>query len=566
MRVDNLVGFSTGDKLTGELSRASGTIESLKSFKAHFDIDSSIPKRFGWEDDSGKLSDFYQRVQDNDYYQNFSYSLKSQVGISSWSEPVDSLAHITGFKKHSDLLIPSIATGAGSSIVGLSSQAGGVMLLDSEVDLDCRDQFDLVSENTNSDATSSSEINFNSKRFGEAIACKGNRVLDIDDISPQFYSDADIFRSIELDRFDMTSVSAIKYYAQVVLDTSLGITFNATQYTEFIVSHDGSVAFLNTYSELSDAFDLGEFTATASGSICSVSFTPSNTTYEYDITFHKEVLGSAVGVGTTAVGMIQKVGMTSAIASSGSPAVNTVYEFSGSEFRSGSIIVAAGTATEKEIDEFSFLASGTNDCSYSNFGLMDAGTDMGSFVVNQASGVIRLEFTPAANTAVTVSTLSTVVGVATTVASSGFTTTQYRIGDTELNSRRTTITSAASPTATVIAGFSSANYTSVRYTVEVENTTDNAYSSYNVVANSYEGNINFVKFNNLSTASGISTIGADTSIPGVVRDVRATEVIASGTNTELKFTPAPNKAYIVRVAQLRIDKPDDLSSDLTVGF
>ena len=566
LRVDNLVGFSTGDKLTGELSRASGTIESLKSFKGHFDIDSSIPKRFGWEDDSGKLSDFYQRVQDNDYYQNFSYSLKSQVGISSWSEPVDSLAHITGFKKHSDLLIPSIATGAGSSIVGLSSQAGGVMLLDAEVDLDCRDQFDLVSENTNSDATSSSEVNFNSKRFGEAIACKGNRVLDIDDISPQFYSDADIFRSIELDRFDMTSVSAIKYYAQVVLDTSLGITFNATQYTEFIVSHDGSVAFLNTYSELSDAFDLGEFTATASGSICSVSFTPSNTTYEYDITFHKEVLGSSVGVGTTAVGMIQKVGMTSAIASSGSPAVNTVYEFSGSEFRSGSIIVAAGTATEKEIDEFSFLASGTNDCSYSNFGLMDAGTDMGSFVVNQASGVIRLEFTPAANTAVTVSTLSTVVGVATTVASSGFTTTQYRIGDTELNSRRTTITSAASPTATVIAGFSSANYTSVRYTVEVENTTDNAYSSYNIVANSYEGNINFVKFNNLSTASGISTIGADTSIPGVVRDVRATEVVASGTNTELKFTPAPNKAYIVRVAQLRIDKPDDLSSDLTVGF
>ena len=86
------------------------------------------------------------------------------------------------------------------------------------------------------------------------------------------------------------------------------------------------------------------------------------------------------------------------------------------------------------------------------------------------------------------------------------------------------------------------------------------------MANSYEGNINFVKFNNLSTASGISTIGADTSIPGVVRDVRATEVVASGTNTELKFTPAPNKAYIVRVAQLRIDKPDDLSSDFSVGF
>jgi len=63
-----------------------------------------------------------------------------------------------------------------------------------------------------------------------------------------------------------------------------------------------------------------------------------------------------------------------------------------------------------------------------------------------------------------------------------------------------------------------------------------------------------VKFNNVSTASD------DT------RDIRATEVASSGNDTQLKFTPAANKAYIVRVAELRIDKPDALSSDLTVGF
>jgi len=554
LRVNSLVGFNTGDKLTGELSRASGTIESLTSYKGHFDIDSSVVKRYGWEGDTGKLSDFYQRLQDNDYYQNFSYALKSKVGISSWSEPVDSLSHIAGFKKHSDLLIPSIA-GVGASVVGISSQAGGVILLDSVIDMERRDQWDLVSENTNIKATSSSEVNFNSKRFGQAIQCKSNRVLDLDDVSEQFYSDPDIFRSLELDVFDMTEISAVKYYAQVVLDTSLEITFNATQYTEFVVSHDGNIAFLNTYSELSDAFDLGEFTATASGSICSVSFSPFNTTFEYDITFHKEVLGSAVGVGTTAFGMVKKVGMTSAIAASGSPVVQVIAEMDGSKFRSGSVIVSAGTETEKEIDEFAFVLSGTNDMNFTNFGKMDAGTDMGSFVLNQASGVIRLEFTPAANQAVTVSTLSSVVGVATTVAaSSGFTTTRYRIGDTELNSRRTEISAAGSPSATVISNQSSNNYTSIRYSIEVENTTDNAYSYYNVVANTYEGNINFVKFNNVSTASD------DT------RDIRATEVASSGNDTQLKFTPAANKAYIVRVAELRIDKPDALASDLTVGF
>ena len=565
LRVDNIVGLNTGDKLTGELSRASGTIESLTSHTGHFKIDSSVNKSFGWENDTGKLSDFYQRVQDNDYYQNFSYSLKSKVGVSSWSEPVDSLSHIAGFKKHSDLLIPSVA-GVGASVVGISSQAGGVILLDSVIDMEKRDQFDLVSENTDIKAKSSSEINFNSKRFGQAIQCKGNRVLDLDDISEQFYSDPDIFRSLELDVFDMTEVSAVKYYAQVVLDTSLEVTFNATQYTEFVVSHDGNIAFLNTYSELSDAFDLGEFTATASGSICSVSFSPFNTTFEYDITFHKEVLGSAVGVGTTAFGMVQKVGMTSAIAASGSPVVQVIAEMDGSKFRSGSVIVSAGTETEKEIDEFAFVLAGTNSMNFTNFGKMDAGTDMGTFVLNQASGVIRLEFTPAANQDVTVSTLSTVVGVATTVAASGFTTTRYRIGDTELNSRRTEISAAASPSATIISNQSSNNYTSIRYTIEVENTTDNAYSYYNVVANTYEGSINFVKFNNVSTASGISTIGADTSVPNDIRDIRATEVVSSGNDTQLRFTPAPNKAYNVRVAELRIDKPDALSSDLTVGF
>ena len=44
LRVDNLVGFSTGDKLTGELSRASGTIESLKSFTVSFNAKLSLNK------------------------------------------------------------------------------------------------------------------------------------------------------------------------------------------------------------------------------------------------------------------------------------------------------------------------------------------------------------------------------------------------------------------------------------------------------------------------------------------------------------------------------------------
>ena len=34
-----------------------------------------------------------QRISDNDYYQNLSYSIKSEVPISTWQDTVDSLAH-----------------------------------------------------------------------------------------------------------------------------------------------------------------------------------------------------------------------------------------------------------------------------------------------------------------------------------------------------------------------------------------------------------------------------------------------------------------------------------------
>ncbi len=46
-----------------------------------------------------------QRVFDSDYYQYFSYSLKSEVEFEKWKEPVSTLNHTGGFKKFSDLVI-----------------------------------------------------------------------------------------------------------------------------------------------------------------------------------------------------------------------------------------------------------------------------------------------------------------------------------------------------------------------------------------------------------------------------------------------------------------------------
>ena len=552
LRVSSLVGLNTGDKVRGRYSLAGGTIESMDDYEGHFEVDSTIEKRFGWEKDTGKLSEFYQRVQDNDYYQNFAYSLKSFVGISSWSEPVDSLAHIAGFKKHSDLLINSEPVGTGASVqVGTSTATDNVVLINSYSDIDCKHHHDLVHENTDSLQSLSNEIVFNSFRAGDSILCRSNRVLEIDDISPDFYNDPDLIQAIEIDQFDMGTVTAIKYYAQVVLDTSLGISYNITQYSEFVVSHDGTIGFMNTYSEVSDAFDLGEFSASANGGVCSVNFTPYNNVYTYDITFYKEVMGDAVGTGLTSHGNLKKVGVTSAIPSSASPATKSVLDIDSTKFKSGSITVAAKITGEKEIDEYTFLVDGANNLQYTNFGTMDAGTDCGTFLPTVTSNVLKLNFTAPANKAVTVSTLTSVVGVATTVAGTGIPLTGIEVGDARLDGSKTTIVATGSPVANIISSKSFNSYTSARYHVEIHNTTDDKYSVFIVASNCYAGNSNYSKYNNLSTADDPK------------RDIRATDMLVAGTSSQLRFTPLANKAYVVRVSEIIIDKPDAIASNVT---
>ena len=560
LRIDSLVGFSTGDVVTGKYSKAGGIIDSSQEYTGHFTLDTSTEKPFGWERDTGKLSDFYQRLQDNDYYQSFAYSLKSFVGINSWSEPVDSLAHIAGFKKHSDHLINSVPTTAPQP-AGISSGAGGVVIIDAEASLLDTPNFDLVSENTNLDENISDEVTFTSGRFGDAIICKSNRVLDIDDLSPQFYSDPNLIRSVELDTFDMLTggpggdgISAIKYYAQVVLDTSLGISFNATQYSEFVVFHDGTNAFLNTYSELSDSDDLGEFTTDVSGPLASVLFVPNNSSFSYDITFHKEIITNGVGVASTSFGFQEYKGMTKQLNVFGSAVVQEVDAIDGTMYKSGSILVSArGPLGEKEVDEYTWLADGTNKVLFTNFGGMDADTDIGTFQVNMLSNVLKLRHTSPVGMAVTVSALSRSVGIAQTHANTGI-TGAYVVGDTELDGTFTTIVANGSPSLQVISTKSYSNYTTCRFHVEINNTTDSTYSVFVVGANSYGGNATYNKYNNLYTADAEK------------RNIDNTDIHITGSNTQLRFLPVANKAYTVRVAELKIDKPDSVSSNQTYNL
>ena len=184
---------------------------------------------------------------------------------------------------------------------------------------------------------------------------------------------------------------------------------------------------------------------------------------------------------------------------------------------------------------------------------MDADTDIGTFQINMLSNTLKLRHTSPVGMAVTVSALSRSVGIAQTHANTGITGT-YIVGDSRLKGTFYQITANGSPSECVVASSLYSNYTSHRFHVEINNTTDNTYSVFIISANSYGGNATFNKYNNLYTS--------DTE----KRNMENTNIHITSSNTQLRFLPLANKAYTVRVAELKIDKPDSVSDDATFNL
>ena len=99
--------FDPETLIVGQSSGASGIISSTRNFDSYMDLGVSSKVSSGWETNSGFLDDNQQRVQDNMYYQNFSYSLKSRIAYDTWQDVVSTLNHTLGFKKYSDYEVVS---------------------------------------------------------------------------------------------------------------------------------------------------------------------------------------------------------------------------------------------------------------------------------------------------------------------------------------------------------------------------------------------------------------------------------------------------------------------------
>ena len=99
--------FLVGDTIVEDVTGSKAVVNKRYAFSGEYDLNYFSLFDNGWREDNGILNKLDQKISDNDYYQNFSYSIKSKVPFESWNDIVSSLLHSAGFKKFSDLQVES---------------------------------------------------------------------------------------------------------------------------------------------------------------------------------------------------------------------------------------------------------------------------------------------------------------------------------------------------------------------------------------------------------------------------------------------------------------------------
>ena len=176
--------LSLGEIITGKLSGNVATINSIVEYEGYFKVDYSTRKDEGWNKNTGKLSEDYQVLSDNDYYQNLSYSIKSSQQWQDIKSPVNNLVHISGLKNFSDTQIISDSDD-NVGIISTKDQTLIVKDIIEEKRVDTINNFDFVKD-VDVLNNVSRFLKLTSKKLSNYTEVGSNIVLNIDDISNQF--------------------------------------------------------------------------------------------------------------------------------------------------------------------------------------------------------------------------------------------------------------------------------------------------------------------------------------------------------------------------------------------
>jgi len=545
--------FTISDSISGQSSKSIAIIQEATKLDSSFNINPTSEVKNGWQKQTGKLNDELQRLQDNDYYQLFSYSLDSPVQYATWRDPVNSLGHVVGFKNFADIDIVSIAStdsknrrtakpGVGTDVVSVV-----VDLISEKESLHNKYDFDLVSENSLKidQVLASDEINFDGKIITDYIESRTNRAISIDSVSSEFN---DLPRSTafsDIASFDINVIRSVKFYV-LVFDTRFS---GEKEIIQVNLIHDGSTGFIMPFGRVETEIDLGTFDFSISGSTGSLRFVPAKSTtnnYALRVLSQQTFIDSQSGIGSTEVGTGYKIISTATgIASATSPVPFQVVGFSTSTFTTTKLFIETTETTgdqRHQINELVVLQDGTEAYLLDYAQMITENTSitnspsvgLGTFGADVRSGITSVYFTPLSGVGVTMrvhqtSIDSSATGIgSTTISSSQILTTTTSVGSTTV------------PQATRISGFSSNTFRAADCLIQIHDTTNNRYEVTQVTIIHDGTNVYFneyASFNNFNGA-GIGTIGVGYS--------------STGPDLELRLTPPASTAVTTKVFQYNL--------------
>ena len=320
-----------GEKIKGKNSGVVADVVSVDYPKSRFKIDYFAPKNLGWNNDIGKISEDFQVLPDNDYFQNLSYSIKSPITWDEFSSSVNSNLHPSGLKNFADVGILS-STKSSAEFGGATTNIVVLDILE-EKRVDVINNFDnAIDYDIRTLPDRSKYLKLQNRKLADYTECTTNRVIIHDDISNKFSSRGFEDSSVEIEEID-TSDTHVRYTIQVVDPDTLN-----SQITELVLQTTTKDSILfEKHTSYTDEL-LGTFSADVDSFGRKVLlFTPTDRfDRDHDIKVLKKTFEYGFsGIGTQTIGSINLIGSSIlGISSVGKNPNNieTIAEFSDSNF------------------------------------------------------------------------------------------------------------------------------------------------------------------------------------------------------------------------------------------
>jgi hypothetical protein len=539
LKVAANLDFNLGDILIGESSGTRGIVDNIIDFIAYSNLSAYSDVKKGWIYETGFLNNNIQRIHDNNYYQYFSYSLKSKIPYEKWNEPVSSLNHTSGFLKFSNLEIDSEIKSTDLKIVTNENVTDVVVDFVGTGNLNCVYNFDLVFEETDLIGTRliSNEIVFSNRILTDYFESIGNRVLSIDNISRQFNSSPRATKFSEIYRSLVESSRSQKFIIyvrdrrytnerQVLIVTSIRDNFNF---------------YINQYGRVETNYDMGSFDLLIDGTESVINYFPTKFSLnDFDITtMSYNIKDGLVGFASTNFDNIIDLNTNSIFVPIGTR--TTIINADSSYSSSIKALVELSSFDGRyQFNELTIVHNGSI-VEYIDYGQLsssssgDGDSGFGTFYPYIESGILKLDFIPKIGIGVTANVLEFAFRNDISVGIS-----KFEIKHAKLQAVSTSIASSTSPTSNVVCSYGD-EYDSSYLICEVTDITNNERQVSEIISIDNDIEVFFSEFGNLETFGSIGTFGFQ----------------KTSSINELIFTPNSNIDVNVKVYMNSLKSEDD---------